>query len=311
VSLAVDSDIDEVVVHRATLEETQSFVQSFNADNPGVYVVFIGPSVVKTDLILRLDDVNRIMNEEEIAIFESVLVDLLDPLADGVSLISTTVYLQQLIAPYQGRHLQKSGDGDGTYNDVFVRADGECQECSSGEFETLVNDAIGSSAGDIQKELIKKNKGLNGDGGTNDKDGNYFEDATVSVIAQTQGGTPDSVNNGDSTNPLYLESMNEFPYWVLIALGVGVFVVGVGVCYVGHLSRKARLAAIAKLRESSTKSAVSDTSQEEENTTPMAQLCQKSGPVQSFEHCIFCYVYPGSRVGESIDVFLVFTISLE
>lgn len=273
VSLAVDSGTDEVVVHRAILEEIQSFVKGFNADNPGIDVTFIGPFVVNSDLIIRLDNVNRIMNEEEIAIFESVLVNLLDPLADGISLTSTTVYLQQLISPYQGRRrLQTTGDDDGTYNDVFVRADGACKDCSSGDFGTLMNDAVGSSAGDIQKELIKKDKGVNGGGGTNDDGDNYFEDTTVSVIAQAQGGIPDGANDGDDINSLDLESMHEFPYWVLIALGVGVFVVSVGVCYVGYLSRNARLAGIAKLRETSRKSAASDTSraEEEEEDTPMA-----------------------------------------
>lgn len=249
VSLAVDPTFDETAIHRATLEEIQSFFDGFNYDNPGIYVSFMGPFVVHTDIIIRLSNVNRIMNAEEIALFESTLVDVLDPLADGVSLTSSKVFLQQLTSSREGRLLQ-SGDSDRSSNDIFIRANGQCRECTSTDFALFVNDAVGSSSGDLEKELLRRNKGINGGSiGSNtatDEDDDYFEDASVSVISQAQRGS--SIARNSTSDTFIPPSTISFPYWILIILGAGVFVISSGFCYVGYLTRIARLNSIAKLR---------------------------------------------------------------
>mmetsp|Transcript_32781 Transcript_32781/g.54142 ORF Transcript_32781/g.54142 Transcript_32781/m.54142 type:complete len:368 (+) Transcript_32781:61-1164(+) len=247
VSLAIEAGTDEILVHRATLEEIQAFLGDFNDQNRGIDVTFMGPFVVSADVIIRLENVDRIMNEEEIAIFESTIVDILDPLADGVSITATTVYLQQLTSLHKGRRLRIETEDDRIYNDVFIRSNGECRECTSGDFGSLMNDAIGSSSGAIEEELIRRNKEINsGSSGASDED-DYFGNATVTVIPQSQEAADAATGRID--NSFVPSSIDEFPYWVLIILAIGVFIIVCGLCFVGYLTREARLEGFAKLRE--------------------------------------------------------------
>lgn len=256
ISLAVRSDLDEDVVERATLEEIQNFfLDDFNEDNLGVTVTLIGPIVVSTDFVLRLENVNRIMNGEEIEFFEETVMEVLNAELEnnGAMISSTRVFLQLLTTTDGSRRYLEDGKSlrnleEVTSNDVFVRADGQCRSCTSEQFGLLTNDAIGSGGDEIRKKLNE------GPGGPVDSTGddNYFEDVEVTVVAGVEE-QPDTNTDDETSSIVSRIAINEFPYWVLFVLAGGVFIVVAGVCYVGCIARRLRKQDIAKLRERSSR----------------------------------------------------------
>lgn len=257
ISLAVGSGLDEDVVERATLEEIQKFfVDDFNEDNLGVTVTLIGPIVVSTEFVLRLENVDRIMNGEEIEFFEETVMEVLNAELEnnGAIISSTRVFLQLLTTTDGSRRYLEDGKSyrsleEVTSNDVFVRADGQCRSCTSEQFGLLTNDAIGSRGDEIRKKL---NEGPSGPVDTTGDDDNYFEDVEVTMVAGVEE-QPETNTDDETSSIVSRITINEFPYWVLFVLAGGVFIVVAGVCYVGCIARRLRKQDIAKLRERSSR----------------------------------------------------------
>ena len=204
----------------------QRFVDEFNSENSNIAVTFLGPFIVSANVIVRLQNTDRIMNNDEIAVFESAFLEVVVPLDDDVSLSSAKVYFQE--EHVEGRRRLSTTIS----TDVSVRVDGTCKACTSGEFGLLVNDAVGSSSSILEEEL-KKND-----------DGEYFDDVAVSDVTQ------------ESLSPTRSESTaaeaavpNKFPYAVLYALAGGVAVVLAGVFYIANRNRNAKLLEDAQIKE--------------------------------------------------------------
>ena len=208
----------DTLVDRAVLTEVERFIDEFNSENSNIAVNFLGPSIVSTNIVVRLDNTDRIMNAREIAVFESTLLQVLAPPEDGVTFTSFKVYFQQENVEGRRRLLRTPS------TDVYIRVDGTCKACTSGEFGLLVNDAVGSSSSKLEEEL-----------GNND-DGEYFNAVTVSTVSQ-QTVTPSHSESATSS----AETTTKFPYVVLYALAGGVAIVLAGVFYIGNRNRKARM----------------------------------------------------------------------
>lgn len=208
----------DALVDRAVLTEVQRFINEFNSENSNIVVTFLSPSVVSTNVVVRLDNTDRVMNDQEIAVFESTFLQVVVPLEDGTTISSAKVYFQRAYVEGRRRVLRTSS------TDVYVRVDGTCKGCTSGEFGLLVNDAVGSSSSEMEDEL------------KNNDDGEYFDDVSVSSASE-ETLTP---SRSESTASA-AEATNTFPYFVLYALAGGVAVVLAGLMYVANRNRKARL----------------------------------------------------------------------
>lgn len=219
----------EDLVGRASLAEVQQFVDEFNSDseNSNIAVTFLGPFIVSANIIVRLQNTDRIMNDSEIAVFESTFLEVIVPLDDNVSLTSAKVFFQE-------EHIEDRRRLSQTLStDVSVRVDGKCRACSSGEFGLLVNDAVGASSSDFEQEL------------QNNDDGDYFDDVVVTDVTQ-ESQTPSLATSSTAAEAA---TPNKFPYAVLYALAGGVAVVLGGVFYIANRNRKARLLEDAYIKE--------------------------------------------------------------
>jgi hypothetical protein len=236
-TLAADSNTDDVTAERITLHEVQQIVDDFNSMQSEILVTFTGPFVVSANIIVRLQPANRIMNEDEIRLFEAAFLKVVNPTADDVVISSAKVYYQQLTTQNR-RRLQQSPS-----NDVFIRADGQCKDCSSNGYALLTNDAVGSRSSRIEKELKNPD---------NNQSDDYFANVTVSTVSQDEENIP-HVSWNNSVNSA--AKVSDFPYTVLYVLAGSVVVVLAGLFYVASRSRRARLQDKVKYTEEGHQSA--------------------------------------------------------
>lgn len=222
-TLTADSSTDDLTAERITLHEVQRIIDDFNNNQSDILVTFNGPFVVSANIVVRLEPANRIMNEDEIRIFEAAFLSVVNPPADGVVISSAKVYYQQLTSQNR-RRLQQSPS-----NDVFVRTDGQCKNCTSNGYGLLTNDAVDSRSSRIEKELKNTD---------NSQSGDYFANVTVSTVSQGQDNMP----NASSTNSVNnAAKVSDFPYAVLYVLAGSVVLVFMGLFYVASRNRKARV----------------------------------------------------------------------
>jgi hypothetical protein len=223
--LVVGDSIEDIIIEYAALGEVQSFLRSFNRDHENIFVSFGGPYTVRTNIAILLENVNGRMSEVEIAIFEETFLSIVGPplLLDepAITVRSANVFLQHL-TEHTRRRLQ-TGDS----NVVSVHVTGQCKGCTSSQF--LVGDAIDVGAGNFQRTL--KNNGQAA--GTD-----YFDDVTSSVAMLEA-----SPGISDDTLDFFAPPNISFPYWVLIVLGVSVFIITTSVCCAACRSRKERMQA--------------------------------------------------------------------
>jgi hypothetical protein len=102
-TLNADSSTDDLTAERITLHEVQRIVDDFNSQQSDILVTFNGPFVVSANIVVRLEPANRVMNEDEIRIFEAAFLNVVNPPADGVVISSAKVYYQQLTSQNRRR----------------------------------------------------------------------------------------------------------------------------------------------------------------------------------------------------------------
>ena len=218
-----DSSTDDLTAERITLHEVQRIVDDFNSQQSDILVTFNGPFVVSANIVVRLEPANRVMNEDEIRIFEAAFLNVVNPPADGVVISSAKVYYQQLTSQNR-RRLQQSPS-----NDVFIRTDGQCKDCTSTGYGLLTNDAVDSRSSRIEKEL---------ENGDTSQSNDYFANVTVSTVSQGQADIPNTSSTNSVTNAA---KVSDFPYAVLYVLAGSVVVVLIGLFFIANRNRKARL----------------------------------------------------------------------
>jgi hypothetical protein len=220
--LIVDDSIEDIIVEYATLDEVQSFFQSFNRVHENIFLSFRGPSIVRTNIAILLENVNGRMSEVETAIFEETFLSIVGPLllldVPAITVRSATVFLQHLT----GYTRLRSQTGDS--NVVSVHVTGQCKGCTNSQF--IVGDAIDIGAGDFQRTL-QSNGQLAGT--------DYFDSVTTSVFMMEE-----SPGISDDNLDIFTPPNKTFPYWVLIVLGVSVFVIITSVCCAACRSRNER-----------------------------------------------------------------------
>jgi hypothetical protein len=223
IMLMVGDSIDDLIIEYATLGEVQSFFRSFNRDHENIFVSFMGPSVVRTNIDILLENVNGRMSEVEIAIFEETFLSIVGPplLLDepAINVRSATVFLQR-VTEHTRRRLQTGGS-----NIVGVYVTGQCNSgCTSSQFE--VGDAIDVGAGNFRRMLQSNGQAAGTD---------YFDDVTTSVALKEE--VPDI---SDDYLDIFIPPNYPFPYWILVVLGLSVFIIITSVCCAACRSRKER-----------------------------------------------------------------------
>ena len=238
ITWSADSE-DEDLIRSATLSKSNQYIEQFNHENENVVVItYLGATIVSSNIVIRLENVNRVMDDDEVEVFQATLMQVLNPLDGGVTLTSVKVFLQQMKSKGQRRLFETSS------NNVHVRVDGQCKGCNSGEFGMLVNDAVDSSSSEVEEEL------------KNNDDGAYFDNVSVSSVDDEASSSSGTVNAVSSVTKASSTSAG-VPFFVLYAVAGGVAVVLAGAFLVVHRNRRAKLHQAAKLQIEHSPSALS------------------------------------------------------
>mmetsp|Transcript_21143 Transcript_21143/g.36062 ORF Transcript_21143/g.36062 Transcript_21143/m.36062 type:complete len:365 (-) Transcript_21143:93-1187(-) len=237
ISVVLGRDVDSSIVELATLDEIQLFINLFNKAQPHIEVTFTGPFIMETDVIVKIKGVSRVMTEAEITIFEQTLIDVLNPLEEGVLATGATVYLQ--ILRNMERRAMQSLFVPTFSNYVNTRVRGTCRGCSSDRFASLVDEGVEQNMEELEMKLAAS-------GGNEGTD--YFENTTV-VTLVSEANEPIAVTEPEGLSTFSSPEQATFPYWILMLLGGAVFVVVVGFCYVAVSARKGRHDFLEKERQ--------------------------------------------------------------
>lgn len=297
---------DDLVVQYATVEEVQLFIKEFNSNNSNINVRFMGPFFHSTNLVFRLDGVSRKMNPKESQILEDTLLDVLNPLdTDDVWVTGATVYFQQLGRTSRRRRLGQFG-----VNFVHASIKGSCRGCTSGLFSELIDDGFSSRADRFQSKLVEA---AFFDGVSANTDNNLGEDDTIQSTNNTSTEDTNFTTGGNSNFDNYFNSVGvtvvspikkpsiinvdvqyvptkaqQFPYWILVVLGSGVFIITIGLIITASRSKRKRLEWIALrkellIREQQQTTMTSESRAEDGPSIARVATCRNScdAPVQS------------------------------
>ena len=271
--LSLRSDTNALLVEFATLEEVESFFNSFSGNNDNILVSFLGPSIVSANVGVRLDNVPRRMSQDEIDVFQDAFQSAVGPpllLSDPpIVLRSTTVYLQ-LFTPR--RRLQASNSS--SYTIVRFHVTGRCNGCTNSQFERTIDDAIDVARPDFLSELMDKGQ----ESGTD-----YFDEVELSVAMDNASPGISECCLDPFTPP------DPLPSWVPILLGVSVTVMVISICCAAcHSGRTVRRAAPPSKRQQQqarempvTRTSTADESEDQSTKDPADDMDERNKSMES------------------------------
>lgn len=222
--LSLRAHVDERLVEFAALEEVQKLLEVFSGNHANVTLSFVGPFVVRTDIIILLEGVSGRMDREEIQVFETAFMSVIGPplLNNDPSIVlrSAAVFLQQVSLDKGRRRLQASDGNESVIARIHVT--GQCNQCSSNDFARITGEAVDIRRPDLQRDL-RENQVTD-----------YFGNVSVSIPPKEE-----APGISDCCLDFYPEP-DPFPYWVFIVTGACVVIITASVCCSAFCSKQER-----------------------------------------------------------------------
>eukprot|EP00521_Asterionellopsis_glacialis_P010990 CAMPEP_0195306392 /NCGR_PEP_ID=MMETSP0707-20130614/37177_1 /TAXON_ID=33640 /ORGANISM="Asterionellopsis glacialis, Strain CCMP134" /LENGTH=536 /DNA_ID=CAMNT_0040370609 /DNA_START=618 /DNA_END=2228 /DNA_ORIENTATION=- len=217
--VTITSTIDntqDVYIEQATVEEVQNFMDTFNTDNPDIYISFIGPFYISSELTIDIAPVQSKMDDMAREVFEFVLVDHLEESFESVaedeivvSNLRADVLFEVLSAMQRTRQRRLQPTTGRQQNRVSVFVSGTCNRCSGQD--ALISDAANKiNYNDFMNDLKKEGSNAGTD---------YFDGLDqASYDGSTFAGIDKPVIDPVSDLP----DDKDQPFWIWIALGIAV-----------------------------------------------------------------------------------------
>jgi hypothetical protein len=240
--VTITSTIDntqDVYIEQATVEEVQNFMDTFNTDNPDIYISFIGPFYISSELTIDIAPVQSKMDDMAREVFEFVLVDHLEESFESVaedeivvSNLRADVLFEVLSAMQRTRQRRLQPTTGRQQNRVSVFVSGTCNRCSGQD--TLISDAANKIDPDRFVDDLKTRG--------NEEGTEYFDELTQARYGEP---TVDGIDKPVVGPVGDVPRDKKQPFWIWIALGIAVVAVG-GMFAFLYLRKRAAISSESK-----------------------------------------------------------------